>query len=258
MELPAGPGAATFNGDASVPLVAAASDSGGVWWSNRGDSLDARLTRRVDLGDASEATLNFKVWYDLEDKFDYVYLSASLDGGRTWQVLPGRHTRADHATGNNFGMGWTGSSGGDWIDEEVDLTPLVGSQILLRFEYVTDQSFNGQGFAFRDLRIPQIGLDEQGAVEGPWAAEGWVRVDGPIPERWNLRLVRRTPQGVRVDPIEVDADGAATFALDESATRTTLVVAPTAPRTLLPGSYSVTISVPADKPAAGASASDAQ
>ena len=173
-------------------------------------------------------------------------------------MLPGRHTSADHATGNNFGMGWTGSSGGDWIDEEVDLTPLVGSQILLRFEYLTDQSFNGQGFAFKDLRIPQIGLDEAGAVEGPWAAEGWVRVDGPIPERWNLRLVRRTPQGVRVDPIEVDADGAATFALDESATRTTLVVAPTAPRTLLPGSYSVTISVPADKPAAGASASDAQ
>jgi immune inhibitor A len=258
VELPAGPGTATFNGDASVPLVAAASDSGGVWWSNRGDSLDARLTRRVDLGDASEATLNFRVWYDLEDKFDYVYLSASRDGGRTWQVLPGRHTSADHATGNNFGMGWTGSSGGDWIDEKVDLTPLVGSQILLRFEYVTDQSFNGQGFAFKDLRIPQIGLDEPGAVEGPWAAEGWVRVDGPIPERWNLRLVRRTPQGASVDPIEVDADGAATFALDENATRTTLVVAPTAPRTLLPGSYSVTISVPADKPAAGASASDAQ
>ena len=258
VELPAGPGTATFNGDPSVPLVAAASEGGGVWWSNRGDSLDARLTRRLDLGDASEATLNFKAWYDLEDQFDYVYLSASRDGGRTWQVLPGRHTTADHATGNNFGSGWTGSTGGDWIDEEVDLTPLVGSEILLRFEYVTDQSFTGQGFAFKDLRIPQIGLDEQGAVDGPWAAEGWVRVDGPIPERWNLRLVQRTPRGATVDPIEVDAEGAASFALDESATRTTLVVAPTAPRTLLPGSYSVTISVPADKPPARGSSGDAQ
>jgi immune inhibitor A len=248
VDLPAGPGTATFNGDASVPLLAAASDGGGMWWSNRGDSLDARLTRRVDLGDVSEATLNFRVWYDLEDQFDYVYLSASRDGGRTWQVLPGQHTSADHATGNHFGAGWTGSSGGDWLDEEVDLTPLVGSEVLLRFEYVTDQSFNGQGFAFKDVRIPQIGLDEQGAVDGPWAAEGWVRVDGPIAERWNLRLVRRTPSGVTVDRIEVDPEGAATFALDDTAMRTTLVVAPTAPRTLLPANYSVTISLPAETP----------
>ena len=255
VQLPTGPGTATFSGDPAVPLLAAPNE-GGVWWSNRGDNLDSRLTRRVDLTDASEATLSFKVWYDLEDQFDYVYLSASRDGGRTWHVLPGQHTTADHATGNNFGPGWTGSSGGDWIDEEVDLTPMAGAEVLLCFEYVTDQSFNGQGFAFKAVRIPQIGLDEPGAVEGPWAADGWVRVDGPIPERWNLRLVRRTPQGVNVDRIDVDPEGTASFALDETATRTTLVVAPTAPRTVLPGNFSVSVAAPPET--APSSASPAQ
>jgi hypothetical protein len=110
------------------------------------------------------------------------------------------------------------------------------------FEYVTDQSYNGPGFALKDVRIPQLGLDEPGAIEAPWTAEGWVRVDAPVPEHWNLRLVRWTPGGIVVDAVPVSADGAATFALDPAASRTTLVIAPTAPRTLQPGNYSVGVS----------------
>ncbi len=242
VELPAGAGAATFSGDGSVPLLAANVDSGGAWWSNRGDSLDSRLTRRLDLSQLTEATLHFQAWYDLEDQFDYVYLSASRDGGVTWQVLSGVHATSDQATGNNFGAGWTGSSASNWTDEEVDLAPFAGSEILLRFEYVTDQSNNGQGFAIKDVSVPQLGLDEPGAVEDQWQAEGWLRVDAPVAERWNLRLVRWTSVGVVVAPVAVSQDGTATFALDETATRSTLVIAPTAPRTLLPANYSLVVS----------------
>ena len=188
--------------------------------------MDTRLTREVDLSSLSEATLRFQAWYDLENQFDFVYLSASRDGGRTWQVLPGRNTVADKATGNNYGVGWTGSSGADWVDEEVELTPFAGSDVLLRFEYVTDQSYNGQGFALRNVSIPELDLDEPGAAEDAWTAEGFVRIDGPIPERWNLRLVRWTPQGTFVDRLGVALDGTATFPLDPTATRQTLVDRP--------------------------------
>jgi hypothetical protein len=224
-----------------VPLLAASIDDSSLWWSNRGDTLDSRLTRRLDLHGVVEATLHFQAWYDLEDQFDYVYLSASRDGGATWQVLPGRRAADDSATGNHYGAGWTASSGSGWIDEEVDLNAYAGGDVLLRFEYVTDQSYNGQGFAFRNVRLPQAGIDEPGAVDGPWNAEGWVRVDAPVPEQWNLRLVRWTPRGILVDPVPVNADGTATFELDATAVRSTLVVAPTAPRTLLPGTYSLTL-----------------
>jgi hypothetical protein len=249
VDLPSGAGTVSFSGDASVPLLAAASDrpEDGLWWSNRGDSLDSRLTRHVDLSGVTEATLRFRAWYDLEDQFDYVYLSASRDNGRTWQVLPGLHTTADQATGNNYGVGWTGSSHATWVDEEVDLSAFADSDVQLRFEYVTDQSYNGQGFAFRDMRIPQTGLDETGAVEGAWTAEGWVRVDAPVPERWNLRLVRRTTSGVLVDPVPVDLDGVATITLDPTSSRTTLAIAPTAPRTILPANYSLAVSLVTDK-----------
>jgi immune inhibitor A len=170
-----------------------------------------------------------------------VYLSASSDGGKTWQILAGRHTTPDRATGNNYGVGWTASSGSSWVDEEVELTAFAGSEVLLRFEYVTDQSLNGQGFALKDVNIAQLGLEEPGATEGPWMAEGWVRVDAPVPEHWNLRLVRWTASGIVVDTVSADVDGTATFALDPAASRSTLVVAPTAPRTLLLGNYSIAI-----------------
>jgi immune inhibitor A len=241
LDLPAGGGTVTFNGDPSVPLLGANVDDGGVWWSNRGDTLDSRLTRSLDLREVSQATLRFRAWYDLEDQFDFVYLSASPDGGRTWRVLPGVHGRPDDATGNHYGPGWTGSSGDAWLDEEVDLSAFAGGQVLVRFEYVTDQSYNGQGFALRDVRVPEIGLDETGAVEGQWAAEGWVRVDAPIPERWNLRLARWTDHGTEIETVPVAADGSATVALDDAASRQVLIIAPTAPRTLIAGNYSVAI-----------------
>jgi immune inhibitor A len=246
VELPNGTGTATFNGGTQVPLVSATPPSGrSVWWSNRADNLDSRITRTLDLRGLSEATLRFRAWYDLEDGYDYVYLAVSHDGGKTWQTVPGRYTAPDQAIGNNFGVGWTGVSGGaggpTWVDEEVDLSQFAGSEISLRFEYVTDQGYNGRGFAFDGLELAQAGVLDDPETDGAWTAEGWLRVDSPLPQRWNLRLVRWLSDGVRVDPVPVDADGQAVFALDEAASRTVLVVAPTAPRTLEPGSYSLRV-----------------
>jgi hypothetical protein len=241
VELPSTAGTASFDGDGSVALLPVGLDLNGVWWSNRGDNLDSRLTRRVDLSGVDHATLHFRAWYDVENQFDFVYLTASADNGHTWHVLHGQRTVPDKSAGNNYGEGWTGSTGADWIDEQVDLSQFAGSQILLRFEYVTDQSYNGPGFAFRDLSIPEIDLEEPGAVEDAWNAEGWVRVDAPIPEQWNVRLVRYLRDGTTVDAVPVDPDGNATFDLDPTARRTVLVVAPNAPRTLIPANYSVTV-----------------
>ena len=241
LELPPGGGTLTFAGSPTVPVVGAPLDASSVWWSNRADAIDTRVTRHVDLRSVGSATLRFKAWYDLEDRYDFVYLSVSRDDGQSWDVLPGLRTRADSDTGNNFGQGWTGASGDAWSDEEVDLSRDAGRQIMLRFDYVTDQSYTGQGFAFKDVSIPQVGLFEPGAGRG-WEAEGWVRVDAPLPERWNVRLIRWTPEGVDVAAVPIGDDGQAHVELDPAAYRQVLVVAPSAPRTLLPGTYDVSLS----------------
>jgi hypothetical protein len=56
-----------------------------------------------------------------------------------------------------------------------------------------------------------------------------------------LRLVRWTASGVEVDSVPVGPDGHASVALDPSATRSVLVVAPIAPRTLQPANYHVSL-----------------
>lgn len=244
IELPTGGASVTFSGDTTVPLLPAVEPGGGTWWSNRADSLDSRLTRRLDLRGVAEATARFRVWYDIESRFDFAYLAVSRDGGRTWQTLGGRYAEPDDALGNNFGAGWTGVSGGgtapEWLDEEVDLTPYAGSDILLRFEYVTDQGYNARGFALADFEVPQLGLVDT-AADSAWQPEGWVWVDAPVPQAWYLRLVRWTDEGLRVDELPVAPDGTAWTWVDETTRRAVLVVAPTAIRTIEPAAYTLLV-----------------
>src|SRR5205814_131076 len=57
VDLPSIAGSATFSGDGSVSVLPVAVDANGVWFANRGDNLDSRITRKVDLGGVDTATL---------------------------------------------------------------------------------------------------------------------------------------------------------------------------------------------------------
>ena len=82
-----------FEGQPTVRQTAEDCRSGSrCWWSNRGDSVDTMLTREFDLSGLEAATLEFWAWFDIEEGWDYAYVQASGDGGRTWSVLEGEHT----------------------------------------------------------------------------------------------------------------------------------------------------------------------
>ncbi|HUP27714.1 MAG TPA: hypothetical protein VM409_04705, partial [Chloroflexia bacterium] len=77
-----------FSGQADTPIISTTAHSGKhIWWSNRGDVADARMTRRFDLRSEKAATLSFSIWYDVEEDLDYGYVEASTDGGATWDTL---------------------------------------------------------------------------------------------------------------------------------------------------------------------------
>ena len=69
----------------TTSLVSVDTDgSNTMWYSNRGDVSNMRLTQAFDLTEVEEATLNFRAWYEIEEGWDYAYVTISSDGGEHW------------------------------------------------------------------------------------------------------------------------------------------------------------------------------
>ncbi len=250
-ELPAATSRLIFRGAPSVLLAGERPRDGYAWWSGRGDSSIAALTRRVDLRDVTQATLNMDLWYEIEDGYDYAFVSISTDEGITWQTLSGETTTDTDPHGANYGNGITGVSGqatpdaagrGVWVRETMDLSPYAGSEVLLRFWLVNDEGFNAPGMYVDNISIPEIGFsdDVEAGTDG-WQANGFVRVDGDLPQQWQLRLVRFADDGsLSVVPVQLDASGTTDIAL-EPAGRTLLMVAATTPHTSERASYTLRV-----------------
>ena len=91
--------------------------------------------------------------------------------------------------GNSLGPAYTGSSAG-WVDEAFDLTPYAGQQVLVRFEYVTDDAVNQAGWLIDDVRIPEITYAEDlESGPGEWVSEGFVYSDNQIPQRYVVQVI---------------------------------------------------------------------
>ncbi|HUS14593.1 MAG TPA: hypothetical protein VM536_06185 [Chloroflexia bacterium] len=241
-----------FAGDATVPLIGVRPHSGrAFWWSNRGDVSAPALTRAFDLSAVKTATLSYWTWYDIEEDYDYAFAEVSTDNGQTWDTLAGPNTRDTNPNGNNLGHGYTGVSGrGDtpaWVQESLDLSAYAGKPILLRFQYVTDDGVNLQGFAVDDLRIPEIGYRDDAETPGAqgWTAEGFVHVDPVLPEAFSVVLISYAADGTpRVTPVALDAANHGQLTLAEGTTgRAVLLVAPLAPSTTELGHYRVSVTV---------------
>jgi hypothetical protein len=213
------------------------------WYSHRGDDSNTRLTRAFDLRKVTSATLNYWAWYDIELDWDYGYLEVSTDGGATWTIVPTPHTSTTNPSGNAYGPGYTGlSSGGPaWIEESLDLSQYAGQEIMIRFEYVTDDAVNRPGWAIDDIRIPEIGFqdDVENGING-WQAEGFVRMDNILPQRF-LAQVLTVGDQVKLERIPLDQNNHGTLTitgLGTSLNRAVLMVSGLTPVTTQPASYS--------------------
>lgn len=253
LALPPGATQIEFQGATGVGLTATRPRGQAAWWSGRSDNSVATLTRAFDLRELATATLTFATWYEIENDYDFGFVTVSTDNGRTWTTLPGRYTTSVDVHGTNYGHGYTGISGspgtrtgatgsGIWLNEQIDLTPYAGRAILLRFWQITDEGFNAPGWLIDDIAIPE--LDYSHTVEsgaGDWQAAGFVPIDGELAQQWIVRLVRTDAAGhTSVETLPVDQAGSAVAALDPTATAVLLVMA-TTPYTTEEATYSITV-----------------
>jgi len=233
-----------FTGSTQIGLVDTTAHSGRYfWWSNRGDDSDMMLTRAFDLSDVSEATLEFWTWYDTEEDWDYAYVEISTDGGETWEVLTTPSGTGTNPNGNSFGWAYTGRSGGgaaaEWIQERVDLSPYTGQEVVVRFEYITDDAVNRPGLVLDDIAIPEIDYfsDFEKDADG-WEPAGFIRHANVLPQRWLVQLIlfgRETT----VQRLELDEDQAGEWVipLEGRTDRAVITISGLAPVTTEMGSY---------------------
>jgi hypothetical protein len=250
--LPAG-ATLDFEGATTVSLAGLPPAEGALaWWSGRRDQSVSTLTRPVDLSGVSQATLQFKTWYEIERNWDYAFVTVSTDGGTNWKPLEATTSTSEDPQDANFGYGITGISGGGdsdlgdgvqgkWIDETVDLSAYAGQQVLLRFWMITDTAVDGTNILLDDIRIPQINFAD-GAENGDagWQTQGFVRVSGTLPQRWDMRLVRENAGQTSVEPVQLDAQGHAEVALHDGE-RGVLVVTAVTPFTSRQADYRYSI-----------------
>jgi hypothetical protein len=118
-----------FAGNSTVMALPATPALGDYYmWSNRADESDMQLTHAFDLPASGPIALDFKLWFDIEDGWDFAYVEVSTDEGQTWTILRTPSGTGYNPQGNNYGWGYTGLSGGgpvaEWVNESVDLIGL--------------------------------------------------------------------------------------------------------------------------------------
>jgi len=209
VDLTEGDAVFSFDGDEAVKAIPNEPHSGlGQRWSGRGDAIDSTLTGEFDLTGLKSATLTFWTWYDIEEQWDYAYVMASSDGGSTWQILRGRQTSDENPLGLAYGPAYTGKSGGGdspaWVEESIDLSPFAGQNILLRFEYITDEGINLDGWAIDDIAIPELAFFDDGERDGHWQAQGFQRLTASLSQRFIVRVIEMG-ETTSVRPLPLDA-----------------------------------------------------
>lgn len=222
------------------------------WWSNRYDNMDSTLTRSFDLSSlkGKQATLQFATWFDLERGYDYAFVEASTDG-INWTTLKGTYTTTNNSSGANLGNGSTGVSGGgsspQWVQESMDLTPYAGKTVRLRFEEVTDDAVNMQGFALDDIRIPELGFQDTLNSDNGWVSNGFIRSDNILPEHYTMQALVYKGQQFTVSEGTMDlATGQGSITIPNfgaGVTRVVLIISALAPETTLLAQYQLDLRV---------------
>lgn len=235
-----------FSGGTLVSLLGTVPASGETfWYSGRAGGALRTLTLTADLSDVASATLEYSAFFKLSRSFDFAYVVISTDGGENWQGLVTEEMLGEDKMDddpNEFALVerfYSGNSPrGGWLDQSIDLTAFVGQEVLIRFE--ADAGNRATGFAIDNIAIPEIDFydDVESEIDG-WSTESWIRAPAYLPQTWELILVTFVEGVPTVTPVSVNADGSVTFEVTGLAEgqQAYLIVAATAPHSLVPASY---------------------
>jgi carboxypeptidase T len=121
-----------------------------------GDNNTFTINQPVDLYGYRFCSLKFWTKWAIEAITDFGVIEASTDGGLSWTSVKSALSRS----ASSYGRQTYGSWGYDhytpeltWVEQEIDLTPFVGNQLLIRFRLTADGSDQRDGWYIDDIRV---------------------------------------------------------------------------------------------------------
>ena len=183
----------TFAGDTTAKLIDAPPPSGDqMWFTLPENDTHAQLTAHFDLRNLQQATLEFNTWYELEEDYDFAYVTVSTDQGSTWKILT-----SQNSTSGDYGPAFTGKSSDSpdsingWVQERISLNDFLGQEILVSFQVLTDFEGIGRGFALDNIAIPELGyVTDVESAESLWQADGFLRTGWLLPQEWSVQIIQ--------------------------------------------------------------------
>ncbi len=231
-----------FSGSTGISILPTSIYSGDYFfWSNMGDHSNMSLEQRFDLTEVDGAVeMTYHTWYDLEEDYDYVFVSASTDE-RDWEILNTTSCTTEDPSGNSYGCGLNGQTDG-WQLETVDLSQFTGQEVTLRFDYVTDAAVNGVGMVIDDMEIAAIDYFTDFETDrGGWEAEGFVRIQNLLPQDFRISMIIRGEE-TEVLPVELDENNQAALDINiDDGESVILVISGTTPVTRQKAQYTIEI-----------------
>ncbi|MFE9724989.1 serine hydrolase [Streptomyces sp. NPDC005794] len=132
-----------------------------AWFSGMASAAATTLALPALRPVSSHPVLGCAVWWDTEPASDALRLEASSDSGATWQPVPfttvpaqGDGPRESRPHPDGSVSGWSGRV---WHRLEADLSAWRGTELRIRWRYVTDQSYVGRGVYVDDVRVEDGG-----------------------------------------------------------------------------------------------------
>ena len=232
-----------FAGDTIAPVIPAQPIAGSTMWFAPGvDNTNSQMTARIDLTGINDAELTFMAWYELEEDYDFAYLSISVDDGNSWQLLP-----LNHQSSGVYGPSFNGQSAanldsvnGGWVEERISLAQFGNRPVIIRFEIQTDAGIPSGGLAIDALRIDAINYDGSNELADTlWETDGFVAVGSHLPQYWSVQLVDNATS--TVVPIELDAFNQGMWQGELGSQGGTLIVMPQTPFASDTGTYWVSV-----------------
>ena len=206
------PGTIVFQGKPQVAVLPGLDPAQPVLWSGRWGDRHASLTVDLDLRTLSPgaaATLEARLWWVIEEGWDYAYMMVSRDG-EEWTLLQSDFTSDTNPAGNNLGHGLTGDSGG-WQTVAWDLGPWAGELVQLRVSMVTDSADTQPGLVIGGLEVVETGWRlDPAAPQLTARLDGWLHVREPLAATWLVQSVVVDPEAGTVHSVHrilADVDG---------------------------------------------------